>query len=171
MAETGGVFHDPLCHPYRPRVIQSLRWGRGRPINRSNLRITCCSLARSLAAAAGNQVMMENDRMDYDGHVKLDHEVCRTSEFPQLSEEVQPPSLGKLWYSAPRRRLLRSSCAFASLWVKRGGALLRSVHVSVIRWHQVMNAIFQHVTGFSIEPVFSSEPKSSDRRGEEIWLR
>ena len=43
---------------------RDLREGRGRPITLSAERITRCSLTRSFAAAAGNQVMMEWVRMD-----------------------------------------------------------------------------------------------------------
>ena len=60
------------------------------PITLSADRITRCSLALSLATAAGNQVMMEwADRLN-DGGVKLNHQRSRLPSFFKLPEEEDP---------------------------------------------------------------------------------
>lgn len=79
-----------------------LREGKGVPVTRSADLITRCSLAWSLAAAAGNQVMMECVDGLNDSSVKLSHDGSRQGKASSYG-----PFSGGLWYSAdtshPRR--------------------------------------------------------------------
>lgn len=58
--------------------------------------------------------MMEKDRMDYDGSVKLDHRVRRDSEFPMLPEEVESLSESR---SLERITLRNRSDSTGVTWV------------------------------------------------------
>ena len=59
MAWVSRVRHDLPGPPQSPTPKQGLKGGRGQPITLSVQHITRCSLALSLAAAAGNQMMAE----------------------------------------------------------------------------------------------------------------
>ena len=58
------VFRVFLALPRALLLNRAQRGGKGHPITLSAERITRCSLALSLAAAAGNQVMMAEVTMD-----------------------------------------------------------------------------------------------------------